>query len=262
MIEMTKLNPFDRFPDGRPHVPDELLERIKRATTEEAWGVLWEAGYKRHFEGNWKETHPGRITVGRVVTAQFLPHRADYHDAVQAAGVAEGRSNAGGQNSWVIQLLQRGDVMVVDIFGKVKDGTVIGDNLGTAVATRTHAGAVIDGGIRDYQGIMQLDDVNVYMRGVDPTGIADVTLAGINIPIRIGNTTVLPGDVVLGTPTGVLFIPPHLAQSVADKSEAIATRDRFGKLRLAQGVYGSGEIDSAWSEAIEADFKNWLKEQA
>ena len=262
MIEMTKLNPFDRFPDGRPHVPDELLERIKRATTEEAWGVLWEAGYKRHFEGNWKETHPGRITVGRAVTAQFLPHRADYHDAVQAAGVAEGRSNAGGQNSWVIQLLQRGDVMVVDIFGKVKDGTVIGDNLGTAVATRTHAGAVIDGGIRDYQGIMQLDDVNVYMRGVDPTGIADVTLAGINIPIRIGNTTVLPGDVVLGTPTGVLFIPPHLAQSVADKSEAIATRDRFGKLRLAQGVYGSGEIDSAWSEAIEADFKKWLKEQA
>ncbi len=103
MIEMTKLNPFDRFPDGRPHVPDELLERIKRATTEEAWGVLWEAGYKRHFEGNWKETHPGRITVGRAVTAQFLPHRADYHEAVQAAGVAEGRSNAGGQNSWVIQ---------------------------------------------------------------------------------------------------------------------------------------------------------------
>jgi len=263
MIEMTNLNPFDRFPDGRPHVPDELLERIKHCTTEEAWGVLWETGpgYRRHFAGDWKETHPGKITIGRAVTAQFLPHREDYHNAVQAAGVAEGRSNAGGQNSWVISQLQLGDVMVVDIFGKVEGGTVIGDNLGTAVATRTHAGAVIDGGIRDYQGIMQLKDVNVYMRGVDPTGISDVTLAGLNIPIRIGNCTVLPGDVVLGTPTGIVFIPPHLAQSVADKGEATATRDRFGKLRLAQGVYGSGEIDSAWSEAIEADFKNWLKEQ-
>jgi 4-hydroxy-4-methyl-2-oxoglutarate aldolase len=262
LIEMTKLNPFDRFPDGRPRVPDELLERIKRATTEEAWGVMWEVGYKRQFEPNWKETHPGRITVGRAVTAQFLPHRADFHDAVQAAGVAEGRSNAGGQNSWVIQQLELNDVMVVDIFGKVKDGTVIGDNLGTAVATRTHAGAVIDGGIRDYQGLVQLSDVNVYMRGMDPTGIADVTLAGINIPIRIGGATVLPGDVVLGTPTGVLFIPPHLAQSVADKSEAIATRDRFGKLRIAQGVYGSGEIDTAWRADIEADFQRWLKENA
>jgi 4-hydroxy-4-methyl-2-oxoglutarate aldolase len=260
LIELTKLNPFDRFPDGRPNVPDELLVRLKRATTEEAWGVMWELGYRRQFEGNWKETHPGRITVGRAVTAQFLPHRPDYHDAVQAAGVAEGRSNLGGQNSWIIQTLQPGDVMVVDIFGKVKDGTVVGDNLGTAVATRTHAGAVIDGGVRDYQGLVRLEDVNFYIRGMDPTGIADVTLAGINIPIRIGNTTVLPGDVVLGTPSGVLFIPPHLAASVVEKGEAVATRDRFGKSRIAAGIYGSGEIDTVWRADIEADFQAWLKE--
>ena len=262
LIEMTKLNPFERFPDGRPRVPDELLERLKRATTEEAWGVMWEAGYRRQFEGNWKETHPGRITVGRAVTAQFLPHRPDFHDFVQATGVAEGRGSAGGQNSWVIQQLQMNDVMVVDIFGKVKDGTVIGDNLGTAVATRTHAGAVIDGGIRDYQGLVQLENVNIYMRGVDPTGIADVTLAGINIPIRIGNATVLPGDVVLATPTGVLFIPPHLAQSAVDKGEAVQVRDRFGKSRIAAGIYSSGEIDTLWREDIEADFQRWLKENA
>jgi regulator of RNase E activity RraA len=180
---------------------------------------------------------------------------------VQKAGLAEGRGSRGGQNSWIIESLQEGDVMVVDIFGKIIGGTVIGDNLGTAVATRTKAGAVIDGGIRDYQGLVQLSNVNVYMRGMDPTGISDVTLAGLNIPIRIGNATVLPGDVVLGSPTGVLFIPPHLAADVAAKAEAIATRDRFGKSRLAAGVYTSGEIDSAWREDIEADFQNWLKEQ-
>jgi regulator of RNase E activity RraA len=151
--------------------------------------------------------------------------------------------------------------MVVDIFGKIKDGTVIGDNLGTAIRTRTRAGAVIDGGIRDYQGLVQLTDVNIYMRGMDPTGIADVTLAGLNIPIRIGTTTVLPGDVVLGTPTGVLFIPPHLAQEVVDFSEDTRVRDEFGKMRLAEGTYTSGEIDSAWREDIVADFENWKKEQ-
>jgi len=260
LIELTILNPFDRFPDGRPCVPDDLLKRMKLVTTEEAWAVLRKHGYPRQFEGNWMETHPGTITVGRAVTAQFLPHRPDYHDAIQQVGVAEGRGRVGGQNSWIIQSLQLNDVMVVDIFGKVKDGTVVGDNLGTATRSRTRVGAVIDGGVRDYQGLVQLTDVNFYMRGVDPTAIADVTLAGINIPIRIGGTTVLPGDVMLGTPTGVIFIPPHLAQEVVETSEDIRVRDEFGKMRLDEGKYTSGEIDvSPWRDDIEADFVAWRK---
>jgi 4-hydroxy-4-methyl-2-oxoglutarate aldolase len=262
LIELTRPNPFERFDDGRPRVPDHLLERMKLVTTEEAWGVLRQHGYHRQFEGGWLETHPGRITVGRAVTAQFLPHRPDYHDAVQQTGLNEGRGRIGGQNSWVIEALQRNDVMVVDIFGKVKDGTVVGDNLGTAVGSRTRAGAVIDGGIRDYQGLVRLNDVNFFMRGVDPTAIADVTLAGLNIPVRIGGVTVLPGDVVLGTPTGVIFIPPHLAQEVVERSEETRVRDQFGKLRLSEGRYTSGEIDVAtWREDIEADFQAWRKER-
>lgn len=259
LIELTALNPFDRFEDGRPKVPDELLERMKLVTTEEAWGVLRRHGYHRQFEGNWLQTHPGQILVGRAVTAQFLPHRPDYHEAIQQAGAREGRGQVGGQNSWIIESLQLNDVMVVDIFGKVKDGTVVGDNLGTSVRTRTRAGAVIDGGIRDYQGLIQLTEVNFFVRGVDPTAIADVTLAGINIPIRLGGITVLPGDVILGTPTGVSVIPPHLAQEVVEVSEDVRVRDEFGKQRLAEGKYTSGEIDvPAWREDIEADFKGWL----
>lgn len=258
MIELTALNPFDRFDDGRPKVPDDLLERMKLVTTEEAWVVLRKHGYHRQFEGDWQQTHLGQRLVGRAVTAQFLPHRPDYHEAVQQAGLAEGRSNIGGQNSWIIETLQKNDVMVVDIFGKVKDGTVIGDNLGTAVQSRTQAGAIIDGGIRDYDGLVQLPNVNFFMRGMDPTAIADVTLAGINIPIRIGGVTVLPGDVVLGTPTGAIFIPPHLALEVVETSEEIRVRDEFGKQRLAEGKYTSGEIDvPEWREDIEADFISW-----
>ena len=258
LIELTKLNPFPRFEDGRPRVPDDLLERMKRVTTEQAWSVLQKHGYDRQFEGNWRETHPGHILVGRAVTAQFLPHRPDYHDAIQQAGLAEGRGDIGGQNSWVIQTLVENDVMVVDIFGKVKDGTVIGDNLGTAVATRTGAGAIIDGGIRDYAGLVELSDVNFFMRGMDPTPILNVTLAGINIPIRISGATAMPGDVVLGTPTGVYFIPPHLVQEVVETSEEIQVRDEFGKMRIAEGKYTSGEIDvGEWREDIQADFSAW-----
>ncbi len=262
LIELTKPNPFDRFADGRPCVPDDVLERMKRVTTEQAWGVLRHHGYHRQFEGNWMQTHSGTIMVGRAVTAQFLPHRPDYHDAIQQTGLSEGRASVGGQNSWIIETLQPNDVMVVDIFGKIKDGTVVGDNLGTAVRTRTRAGAVIDGGIRDYQGLVKLTDVNFFIRGVDPTAIADVTLTGINIPIRIGGATVLPGDVVLGTPTGVIFIPPHLAQEVVQTSEDIRVRDEFSKMRLAEGKYTSGEIDVPhWREDIEADFQEWKQQR-
>jgi 4-hydroxy-4-methyl-2-oxoglutarate aldolase len=263
IIAMTSAYTGERFEDGRPRVSDDLIERMKLVTTEEAWGVLRQHGYHRQFVGNWLETHPGTITVGRAVTAQFVPHRPDFHQAIQDTGLAEGRGKIGGQNSWVIETLELNDVMVVDIFGKIKDGTVIGDNLGTAVRTRTRAGAVIDGGIRDYQGLAQLTDVNFFVRGYDPTAIADVTLLGLNIPMRMGEVTVLPGDIVLGTPTGVIFIPAHLAQEVVERSEAIRVRDEFGKQRLAEGRYTSGEIDvPTWREDIEADFNEWLKTRA
>lgn len=254
---LTRLNPFDRFPDGRPRVPDDLIERMKLVTTEEAWGVLRKHGYHYQFEGNWFRTHPDRVLVGRAVTAMMVPRRPDLHDLVEEMGREEGR--IGGQNSWVIDTLLPNDVMVVDMFGKVKDGTFVGDNLSTSVRTRTQAGAVIDGGIRDFSGVSQLTDVAFFCRGLHPTAITDVTLAGINIPIRIGEATVLPGDVVLGTSTGVTFIPAHLAQEVVERSEDIRVRDEFGKMCLREGRYTPGEIDRAWSEAIEADYQAWLQ---
>jgi regulator of RNase E activity RraA len=256
--QLTRLSPFERDERGLPRIPTDLLERMKLVTTEEAWGVLRRNGYNWQFEGGWFQTHPDRILVGRAVTAVMMPHRPDLHDLVEEVGRAAG--GIGGQNSWVIDTLETGDVMVVDMFGKIKNGTFVGDNLSTSVRTRTRAGAVIDGGIRDFQGVRQLDDVNIFCRGLHPTAIAESTLVGVNIPIRIGEATVLPGDVVLGTPTGVIFIPPHLVQQVVERSEDIRVRDEFGKLRLDEGTYTPGEIDvGTWAEHIEADFQEWKK---
>jgi regulator of RNase E activity RraA len=259
--ELTAAWTGERFGSGRPRVPDDVLASLRLATSEEAWSHLYEAGYVRQFAGGWRETHPGTILVGRAVTAQFLPHRPDYDAVVVAAGAREGHHEGDRQNSWVIETLERGDVLVVDIFGKVIEGTVVGDNLGTAVATRTGVGAVIDGGIRDLQGLQKLEGgVNFFHRAVDPTPIRGVTLAGMNIPIRIGGATVLPGDVVLGTPTGVSVIPAHLAAEVAASSEDTRIRDVFGKQRLAERRYTSAQIDvPTWSAEIEADFQQWRK---
>lgn len=251
-----------RLPDGRPNVPDAILERMKLVTNDEAWGVL-ERGHDYHFnfEGGWLNLHPERVLVGRAVTVRYVPTRPDLNGAVQAIGETEGRS--GGQNTWIIDTLREGDVLVVDLFGKIEDGTFIGDNLGTAIAARAKTGLVIDGGIRDYARVNELDNFNCFCRGVHPSAILDVTLVEVNGPVRIGGATVMPGDVVLGTREGVTFIPPQLAESVVTRSEDVRYRDIFGKLRIAEGVYSSGDIDvSEWADHIEADFRRWSTTQA
>lgn len=256
IIEITRNNPFDRFPDGRPLVPDSILERMRLVTTEEAWRIVHrQHGYHYQFEGNWYNPHPDQVLVGRAVTAQFLPVRPDLNEVVEEQGKADGR--IGGQNSWVIDTLLPGDVVVVDLFGKIKEGTFVGDNLSTSIMAKTGTGLVVDGGMRDTQRVVQIPGFGVFVKGIDPTGIRDVTLVGINIPIRIGNAVVLPGDVVLGTRTGVIFIPPHLAEEVVETSEDIRLRDQFGHQRLREGRWTPGQIDRPWTEEIEADFKSW-----
>jgi regulator of RNase E activity RraA len=153
---------------------------------------------------------------------------------IKKNGEKEGR--IGGQNSWIIDTLVKGDVIVVDLMGKVIDGTFMGDNLANAIWAKSGGkGVVIHGGARDIQGVEEIPDFPVFNRGWDPSAIADVMLMGINSPIRIGRAAVMPGDVVLGKKEGVIFIPAHLAQEVVETSEIVRVRDAFGHQRLREG---------------------------
>ncbi|GIS30202.1 MAG: hypothetical protein Ct9H90mP2_05850 [Dehalococcoidia bacterium] len=120
---------------------------------------------------------------------------------------------------------------------------------------------VIDGGIRDTQRIFDMEDFNAFVRGFDPSAINDVSMPEINGVTRIGNATCLPGDVVLGTRSGVIFIPPHLAQEVVESSENVRLKDEFGQQRIMEGVYTPGEVDREFSDKMNADFENWKKKQ-
>ncbi|RLP74561.1 RraA family protein [Mycetocola tolaasinivorans] len=261
IIDLTAAWTGERSADGRPRVSEDVLIALSAITAEQAWHVLDAAGYPHQFAGGWRTTKPGVNLVGRAVTAQFLPHRADFDAAVVTAGAREGHHDGERQNSWVVESLEPGDVMVTDIFGKITEGTVIGDNLGTAIASRTGAGAVIDGGVRDLPGLTAIDNGVFFYRAADPTPIRGVVLSGMNTPIRIGGVTVLPGDIVLGTDTGVTFIPPQYAEEIAVTALDITNRDIFSKQVLAERVYTTAEIDVlVWPEAIEEHYARWLAE--
>jgi 4-hydroxy-4-methyl-2-oxoglutarate aldolase len=248
----------ERFPDGRPKVPDSIVSRMKKVSIEEAWEVLRSHGYTNQFEGGWQMVHDDVPVVGRAVTAQYLPARIELAARITERGHKEGR--IGPMNSWPIDTLQPGDVYVADSFGKIADGTLIGDNLGNSIFARSGNGVVFDGSARDIAGLAEIKGFNAFVRAFDPSLIKDLMLMGLNSPIRIGRVTVLPGDIVLAKREGVIFIPPHLADEVVQQSEQISLRDRFGHQRLREGKYTPGQIDVKWTPAIEADFRQWLTE--
>ena len=257
----------ERFPDGRPKVPDGILQRMKSVTLEEAWAQLRTAGFNHQYEDGWYCIHPEKVLVGRALTAQWLPGRPDIHKVIEEQGRKDGR--IGGQNAWPVDMLQPSDVYVCDHFGLKQDGPSIGDNVGNAIYARSHNGIVYDGAVRDINGLKELEDFVSFVRYYDPshhfsslaTGARlNSTMIGINIPIHIGKATVMPGDVVLGRDGGVLFIPPQLAEQVVQYSEITHLRDMFGHQRLREGKYTAGQIDTAWTAPIEADFTGWLRE--
>jgi regulator of RNase E activity RraA len=259
IIQLTPLWKGERFPNGRPKVPADILRRMRNITLEEAWGPLWQNGYMFQFEGDFKIVHPDKVMVGRAVTAVMVPKRPDLHETLLRYG-HEQEGRRGFFNQWVIDQLEEDDVVVVDMFDKIFKGTYIGGNLGTAISTRTkRGGAVIWGGIRDNQQLSRIENINVYYRGSDPTAIDDVTMVGMNTPARIGRAICLPGDVVLGTPAGVIFIPPHLAETVVVNAEKSQVRDIFGFVRLREGVYSTAQIDSNWPLALWQDFLQWFE---
>jgi len=248
----------ERFPDGRPKVSDSFIERLKASTLEQIWGYLGNKGYRTQVEKDWIILKPGETMVGRVVTAQFMPYRPDLDSLVKAQGKVEGRSQHGGINIWPIDILTKGDVYVADGFGKVKDGTLIGSSLGTAISSKTGKGIIFNGSIRDMQELKEVEGFNAWVKGHDPSYIKDMIPTSINAPIRVGQVTVFPGDIVFANEYGVVFIPAHLVENLVTTSEMVGLRDEFERVLLKTGKYSNGEIHGNWEDNIKEEYRKWF----
>lgn len=260
LLDYTSQNPFGRFSDGRPKVPNDLIERAKDLSSEEVWEVLSDKKFNNQYADGFQVLHPGKTLVGRAFTVQFMPRRSDVDKVATAKAKEHGVAEL--DNQYAIDMLQPGDVLVVDLFGKKVDGTIVGDNLFFYVNQATHGGGlVVDGSVRDLDGISEID-MPAYFRSVDPTPIGNVMLTGINIPIRIGNVTVMPGDLVVGDREGVYFIPPQFVQEVLDEADITHIHDEWTKKKFAEGKYKSSEIYSSPKDPkLQQEYQEYLKQR-
>jgi len=266
LIALTPEWKGERFPDGRPKVPDDIIRRMKGVSVEEAWATMSNAGYRYQIADGWEVINPDSVLVGRAVTAMFMPGRPDVWKAIDSFGKKEGRR---AQNVWAVEMLVKGDVYVADQFGAKRNGPTIGDNVGNAIYAKTGNGIVYDGALRDVEGLKEIGGFTSFYTSYDPSyhnpgggPNRDLTtmIVGINRPTRIRTVTVMPGDVVLGRLGVVVFVPPHLAERVVTTSEIVRLRDMFGHQRLKEGKYTAGQIDTRWADEIEKDFSKWLND--
>jgi regulator of RNase E activity RraA len=248
----------ERFPDGRPKVADDLLQRAKKIYIDDAWTVLKNEGYTNQFEGNWKMVNDSTPVVGRAVTAMFMPVRPDVEKKIKERGTTQ-QGRKGNTNSWPIEVLAKGDVYVADGFGKIGGGTLMGSTLANAIFSKTGNGVVFNGAARDLQEMKNIKGFNAFVRDFHPSFLEEMVLMGLNAPIRIGGVMVLPGDLVVAQPEGVLFIPAHMAEQVISTAEFVIRKDQFGFEVVRSGRYTTGQIDSQWTDEIKVDFLKWLE---
>ena len=257
VVEITADNPFERFPDGRPKIPDALIEQAKGLSAEDVWAVLPGKNYRNQWADGFQLLHPGTKMAGRAFTAQFMPTRPDIMGALTANATKAGIASY--THQYALDQLQPGDVFVADVFGKGAEGTIVGDNLFYYVHKATRGGGlVVDGSVRDLEGLSDIP-MPAYYRHAHPTPIREVMLTGINVPIRIGEATVSPGDLVLGDREGVYFIPPSLVQGILDRADETHIHDEWTKRKFDEGKYKSQEIyGSPRDPALKKEYEDYL----
>jgi regulator of RNase E activity RraA len=246
----------ERFADGRPKIPDDLLERAKHIMIDDAWTVLKNEGYLNQYAGDWKMVNETTLT-GRAVTAMYMPSRPDVEKNIKARGAKQGRK--GNTNAWPIDILTKGDLYVADSYGKISGGSIMGATLANSIYSKSGSGVVFNGAARDLQEIKNLKGFNAFVRDFHPSFTEEMVLTGLNTPIRIGDAIVLPGDLVIATIEGVLFVPAHLAEQVVSTAEFVIRKDQFGFEMVRTAKYTTGEIDSQWTDDIKTEFLKWLE---
>jgi regulator of RNase E activity RraA len=232
----------DDFGLGRTAVDDGVLDRLKGISIPTLTMILRRLGYANAFLAGVAPRTPWQNFAGRAFTGRTLPARPDV--SVALAGDRSLHRQA-------FETIAAGDVLVIDARGDVS-ARVTGDILATRLHYRGAAALVTDGAIGDLAAL-QTVGLAVYSRGVTPVTFGEVhVMADLDVPISCAGVLVMPGDVLVGDPEGVIAIPQAVAARVAEEGVEMERRDAFSR----RGVEAGHPLAEAYplSGALRAEY--------
>ena len=243
----------DTHTPGITRPPKEIIDQLAHIGSATAAGELSRLGIRDPYILGPVTHHPGRVAVGPALTLQFMPKREDLYP------VDEYKDPEKQLHRHALYHTQPGDMIVVDARGDMTSG-IFGEMMLTFFKGRGGIGAVIDGCVRDWPHVGQLE-LGMWLRGVTPNFHTQTNIVpfAVNVPIACGGTLVMPGDIIVADDDGAVVVPAKLAPELTEKAQAHAEWEDFSRMKLAEG----GHLRKYYplSEEARAEYEIWRKEQ-
>jgi regulator of RNase E activity RraA len=205
-------------------VTDAQLEHLKHIQLEPIWQAVQALGYRNcHFSGL-KTTRPGERLVGRAVTIRYLPQRPDLTEAMTKLAKEGDWPRA--YNVRAAEEVKPGDVIAVDLGGGIPDGIFFGDVSAIGARAAGANGVILYGSTRDEVELQKMAGFPVLAMGFDPRPATQIGVDW-NVPIRVGDVTVLPGDVVVADEEAAVFFPGKIAEQVIQRAQATQDQEMY-----------------------------------
>jgi regulator of RNase E activity RraA len=226
-------------------------DKLRTISTATVATALFKRGFRTQFIQNVHPLSPDQpVLVGEAFTLRYMPAREDLNQL----SVFRDRSHP---QRKAVEDCPPGAVLVMDSRKDARAASA-GSILVTRLMKRGVAGIVTDGGFRDAAEIGQLGFPAYHQRPSAPTNLTLHQAIDINVPIGCGDAPVFPGDVILGDSDGVIVIPAHLADEIADEAFEMTAYEDFvtERVQAGQGIFG---LYPATDEKSLSDFAAWRK---
>ena len=210
---------------GPTGVADPVLETLKGISIPTISMILRRLGYASTFLSGAVPRTSSQNFVGRAFTGRTLPARSD---------VAKTQGGPASLHRQAFETIRAGDVLVIDARGDV-GARVTGDILASRLKYRGAAALITDGAIGDLAALQTIG-LPVYSRGVTPVTFGELhVMADLNVPVACAGVLIMPGDIIVGDPEGVIAIPQAVAAQVAEEGAETERRDAFSRRKVEAG---------------------------
>lgn len=229
---------------------DEDIDALREISSATACGILHALGLRQSSIVGPRSLRPGTRIVGSALTLQWMPQREDF-------GLGVGQEEVEKKTAiWaVLDAVRPGDVLTMQAFGDPYTGCM-GEILATYFKKRGGQGMVVDGYVRDWPRLQELD-IPIWAHGTTPNFGTQAGLIpwGYEVPIACGTVLVLPGDIIIADDDGAVLVPARVARTVAEKAAEVQEAEHFSKMRLAEG----GKLTRYYplDEAGVREFEEW-----